>query len=60
MAKKNSTLTLQAEFYDALSDLESERGIRKEDFIAALQEALTSAYKKQYGVAKSIKIILTP
>ncbi len=60
MAKKNSTLTLQADFYDALTDLESERGIRKEVFIEALQEALGSAYKKQYGVAKSIKMILTP
>lgn len=60
MAKKNSTLTLQADFYDALTDLESERGIKKEVFIEALQEALGSAYKKQYGVAKSIKMILTP
>ncbi len=60
MAKKSSTLTLQADFYDALSDLETERGIKKEVFIAALQDALTSAYKKQYGVPKAIKIIMTP
>ncbi len=60
MAKKNSTLTLQADFYDALSDLESERGIRKDVFIAALQDALTSAYKKQYGVPKAIRIVMTP
>lgn len=60
MAKKNSTLTLQADFYDALSDLETEKGITKEVFMDALEDALTSAYKKQYGVAKQIKIILTP
>lgn len=60
MAKKNSTLTLQADFYDALSDLESEKGIPKEVFIAALEDALASAYKKQYGVAKRIKMVLTP
>ncbi len=60
MAKKNSTLTLQADFYDALSDLESEKGITKEVFIDALEDALASAYKKQYGVAKQIKIIMTP
>ena len=39
MAKKSSTLTLQADFYDALSDLETERGIKKEVFIN------TSKYK---------------
>ncbi|MBD5132277.1 MAG: transcription termination/antitermination protein NusA [Clostridiales bacterium] len=60
MAKKSSTLTLQADFYDALSDLETERGIKKEVFIDALQDALTSAYKKQYGVPKAIKIVMTP
>lgn len=60
MPKKNSTLTLQSDFYDALSDLETERGIKKEVFIDALQDALTSAYKKQYGVPKSIKIVMTP
>ncbi len=60
MAKKSSTLTLQADFYDALSDLETERGIKKEVFIDSLQDALTSAYKKQYGVPKAIKIIMMP
>lgn len=60
MARKSSTLTLRSDFYDALDDLETERGIKKEVFIDALEDALTSAYKKQYGVAKSIKIVLTP
>ena len=60
MAKKNSTLTLQADFYDALSDLESEKGISRDVFIDALEDALASAYKKQYGVAKQIKIVMIP
>ncbi len=60
MAKKNTTLTLQSDFYDALTDLESEKGIKKEVFIDALEDALASAYKKQYGAAKQIKIILSP
>ncbi len=58
MAKKNMTLTLQSEFYEALNDLEAEKGIAKDVVIAALEDALASAYKKQYGVAKSIKIVL--
>jgi len=29
-------------------------------FIDALQDALVSAYKKQYGVPKAIKIVVTP
>ncbi|MCH5350351.1 MAG: transcription termination/antitermination protein NusA [Clostridiales bacterium] len=60
MAKKNSTIQSQADFFDALSCLETEKDIPKDVYIAALEEALTSAYKKQYGVAKSIKILLTP
>ncbi len=60
MARKSSTMTLQADFYDALSDLETEKGIKKEEFVAALEDALTSAYKKQYGVAKSIKVLMEP
>ena len=60
MAKKNSTNQSQADFFEALSSLETEKDISKESYIEALEEALTSAYKKQYGVAKSIKILLTP
>ncbi len=60
MAKKSLTRTWQSDFYDALCDLETERGIKKEVFLDALQDALASAYKKQYGVPKSVKIIVTP
>ena len=36
------------EFFEALSDLETENGISSEVFIEALRTALISAYKKQY------------
>ena len=60
MARKNDKRTWRSDFYDALCDLETERGIKKEVFIDALQDALVSAYKKQYGVPKAIKIVVTP
>lgn len=60
MAKKSSVLTLQSEFYDALADWETERGIKKEVVVSALEDALASAYKKQYGTPKAIKLILNP
>ena len=36
------------EFFEALADLEAEKGISEEVFIDALRNALISAYKKQY------------
>lgn len=60
MAKKSTVRTWESDFYDALCDLETERGIKKEIFLDALQDALASAYKKQYGVPKSIKIVVMP
>lgn len=41
------------EFFEALNDLEKERRIDKAVFVDALEQALTSAYKKNYGEAKS-------
>ena len=37
------------EFFEALEQLEAERGIRKEDVIEALKEAMIKGYKKQLG-----------
>ena len=39
---------ISKEFFDALTDLEVEKGISKDVFIEALRNALISAYKKQY------------
>lgn len=41
------------DFFQALNDLETQKGINKEYFIESLEAALTSAYKKNFGEAKS-------
>ena len=48
------------DFFKALDDLEQERKIDKNTFIATLETALTSAYKKMYGEAKSAMVKLYP
>ncbi len=48
------------DFFKALDDLEAERKIDKETFIQTLETALTSAYKKMYGEAKSAMVKLYP
>ncbi|MGN1201428.1 MAG: transcription termination factor NusA [Candidatus Caccovivens sp.] len=48
------------DFFKALDDLETEKKIDKETFIETLETALTSAYKKMYGEAKSAMVKLYP
>ena len=48
------------DFFEALEDLEREKKINKEFFIEALETALTSAYKKNFGEAKSARVRLIP
>lgn len=48
------------EFFLALEALEQEKGIKKESFIEILESALTSAYKKHFGEAKSAYVKLIP
>jgi len=48
------------EFFLALEELESKQKITKEKFIEYLESGLTSAYKKEFGEAKSIEIRLNP
>lgn len=48
------------DFFKALDELEAERKIDKETFIQTLEAALTSAYKKMYGEAKSAMVKLNP
>ncbi len=48
------------DFFKALEELEEERKINKETFIETLETALTSAYKKMYGEAKSAMVKLYP
>jgi len=48
------------DFFVALEDLENEKKIKKEFFIEALEAALTSAYKKNFGEAMSAEVKLDP
>lgn len=51
---------ISKDFFQALEDFEAERKIKKEVVIEALETALTSAYKKNYGEAKSAVVKLNP
>ena len=48
------------DFFEALKDLEAEKGISEEVFIQALETALTAAYKKNSGMAKNAEVKLNP
>ncbi len=48
------------DFFLALSQLETERKIDRNYFISALESALTSAYKKNFGEARSASVKLNP
>lgn len=51
---------INKDFFEALKDLEEERGINEEVFISALEQALTAAYKKNSGMAKNAQVKLNP
>ncbi len=48
------------DFFLALDQLEKEKKIDREFFISALESALTSAYKKNFGEARSATVKLNP
>ncbi len=51
---------INKDFFQALEDLEVEKNIDKGTFIEALENAMTSAYKKMYGEGKSARVMLNP
>ncbi len=51
---------INKDFFEALRDLESEKGIKQEVFISALEQALTAAYKKNSGAARNAQVKLIP
>ena len=51
---------INKDFFQALQDLQEQKGIDKDYFIHALESALTSAYKKNFGEAKSAVVKLDP
>ena len=46
------------EFFDALTQLVAEKGIDRDVFLETLQNALTSAYKKQFEGGAEISVVL--
>jgi len=48
------------DFFLALDELESQKGIKKEFFIETLESALVAAYKKNFGEAKAVTVKLVP
>lgn len=51
---------INKDFFEALKDLETERGIPQDVMITKLEQALTAAYKKNSGEAKSALVKLVP
>ncbi|MCQ2545454.1 MAG: transcription termination factor NusA [Clostridia bacterium] len=45
-----------SEFMNAINDLVSEKGIPKEVIMEAIESALVSAYKKNYGTAANVRV----
>ena len=48
------------DFFLALDELESQKGIKKEFFIETLESALVAAYKKNFGEAMAVAVKLVP
>lgn len=49
---------MSAELIYALEQIEKEKGISKEMLIEALEAALISAYKRNFGVAQNVKVVV--
>lgn len=49
---------MSAELMHALNQLEKERGINKEVLIEAIEAALISAYKRNFGSSQNVKVII--
>ncbi len=47
---------MNKEFIDAIYDLEKEKGISKDILIEAIELALVSAYKKNYGTSQNVRV----
>ena len=51
---------MNAAFIEALSDLEKSRGIKKEILLDAIEAALISAYKRNYGASANVRAEIDP
>lgn len=48
---------MSKEMLNAFTMLEEEKGIKQEIVIEAIEQAITAAYKRQYGQAQNVKVI---
>ena len=51
---------INQDFFLALEELERQKGISQDEFIAALENAMSIAYKKMQGASGDISIKLNP
>ena len=51
---------MSTEFLAALAALEKEKGIEKSVLIDAIENALVSAYKKNYGTVQDVRVEVDP
>ena len=49
---------MSVEFIRALEQLEKEKGVNKEVLIEAIEAALISAYRKNFGMAQNVKVVV--
>ncbi|MCL6596428.1 MAG: transcription termination factor NusA [Firmicutes bacterium] len=49
---------MNAEFIRALDDLEREKGIQKEALLEAIEAALISAYRRNFGSAQNVRVAI--
>ncbi len=49
---------MNVEFMEALSDLERDKGIKKEVLLDAIENALISAYKRHFGTNQSARVFI--
>ena len=47
---------MQKEFIEAIEALEKEKDISKDILIEAIESALVSAYKKNYGTSQNVRV----
>ena len=47
---------MNAEFINALNELEQEKGIEKEVLLDAIRTALVSAYKRDFGMSQNARV----
>lgn len=49
---------MKAEFIEALEEIEKEKGIRKDTIFEALEAALISGYKKNFGSSQNVEVVI--